>query len=132
MNIQSLSVDIPAGCPNNCGFCVSKMHHEDYPNLIFKKYEKTSDKDFIKNEYMKRLEFARDNGCNTLLITSTGEPTTELHFIADLIEMNKKLSSPFKIIELQTSGIKLGDKDFYAISIFLEISTISLSLSNIF
>ena len=36
MVIQSLSVAVPAPCPNACGFCVSRMHSEDYPDHIEK------------------------------------------------------------------------------------------------
>lgn len=33
MKIQSLSVVVPnQKCINNCAFCVSKMHTEDYTN----------------------------------------------------------------------------------------------------
>ena len=36
MEVQSLSICVPGGCPNNCKFCVSKMHDETYPNQIEK------------------------------------------------------------------------------------------------
>jgi len=35
MIIQSLSIVVPAPCPNSCQFCVSKMHIDDtYQNQI--------------------------------------------------------------------------------------------------
>lgn len=55
MNIQSLSVCVPAGCPNRCKFCVSRLHHNNY---------KHDNYDHID---VDRLEFARDNGCNSVI-----------------------------------------------------------------
>ena len=51
MEIQSLSICVPGGCPNNCHFCVSKMHREEYKNLIDTK--KILKDDFYINEYKK-------------------------------------------------------------------------------
>ena len=35
MNIQSLSIVVPThGCMNQCKFCVSRMHKEEYEDLI--------------------------------------------------------------------------------------------------
>jgi 2-iminoacetate synthase ThiH len=72
MKIQSLSVVVPAKkCVNNCPFCVSKMHNEDYENMMYSGnlYYNLYEKDFIR-----RLDFARDNGCNTVMLTGDCEP----------------------------------------------------------
>jgi len=35
MKIQSLSIVVPnKKCINDCKFCVSKMHNEEYPNML--------------------------------------------------------------------------------------------------
>ena len=72
MKIQSLSVVVPnQKCINNCAFCVSKMHTEDYTN---QKEGNARFYDLYERDYVKRLEFARDNGCNTAALTGNSEP----------------------------------------------------------
>ena len=66
MNIQSLSVAVPAGCPNRCRFCVAHMHREEYDNQIEDNF---AFDDLCERDYMRRLAFARDNGFNSLLYT---------------------------------------------------------------
>lgn len=67
MRIQSLSIVVPnKRCVNSCDFCVSRMHGEDYPNMLD---ENLPFYDLYKRDYVRRLEFARDNGCNTVMLT---------------------------------------------------------------
>jgi len=122
MNIQSLSVCVPGGCPNKCKFCVSKMHDNKYPDLLDENYY----------TYRKRLEFSRDNGCNTLIFTGTGEPLYNTDYIYNVLTMNDTIHSPFKWIEIQTSGVcKLDFTEELLKLKRLGLTTVSLSLSSI-
>jgi sulfatase maturation enzyme AslB (radical SAM superfamily) len=124
MNVQSLSIHVPGGCPNRCQFCVSRMHQNKYPDLTTE----------YNNDYVKRLLFARDNNCNTLIFTGSGEPLVNLKFIEKVCFLNSKIISPFKWIEIQTSGYSLSDINMIDIITTLKslgITTISLSLSSV-
>lgn len=129
MQIQSLSVCVPAGCPNNCKFCVSKMHRGDYTNQI---EDNKRFRDLYKTDYKERLAFARDNGCNTLMFTGDGEPMANQSFIEMVGEMNKGLEKPFRMLELQTSGVFINDESLRWMRNDVRINTISLSLSSLF
>lgn len=128
MKIQSLSICVPGGCYNRCKFCVSRMHTEKYINQIEKN---TRFRDLYKKDYKKRLLFARDNGCNTVMLTGSGEPLINRKFIEDFFEWNDNLEAPFRWIEIQTSGVSIDDEYLR----FLRnggVNTISLSLSSVF
>ena len=126
MNIQSLSVVVPTGeCWNHCPFCVSRMHNEDYGNSIF------PINGFYEPQecYLNRMQFVRDEGCNSMIITGTAEPQQNMRFINSLLEWNRMLRTPFYNIALQTtgSGIKKGHLARMAT---LGLTTLSLSISS--
>lgn len=79
MNIQSLSVVVPnKSCINNCAFCVSKMHCDSYKNQMD---DNLPFFDLYLKDYLKRLEFARHNGCNTVMLTGNSEPQQNRKFL---------------------------------------------------
>lgn len=158
MKVQSLSVVVPTKnhCVNKCAFCVSRTHtnpYEDRINLMVKSIEDNKStikefnskfydtnsfniKDFIKNhieakDYFNRLQFARDNGCNVIVLTGTGEPVQNMKFIEFFSEVNNTLKTPFKSIEVQTTGVLLDEEKLIKLR-NLGITTISFSISNIF
>lgn len=123
MNIQSLSIVVPThGCMNQCKFCVSRMHKEEYPNLITEKYN------LMEDHYINRMAFARDNGCNTVMLTGQGEPQQNMEFLKKFGKMNKKLDKPFRNIEIQTTGAKF-DIDFFMALVEIGVTTVSFSVS---
>ena len=128
MTVQSLSIAVPAGCPNACRFCVSRMHEEDYTNQIEKNLRF---RDLYKRDYRDRLAFARDNGCNSLIFTGDGEPLMNRRFIEETADLNASLGLPFRILELQTSGATLDDEALRWLRNTIRVSTISLSLSSV-
>ena len=69
MNIQSLSVCVPTvKCTNNCKFCCSAGHNDiQYKN------------NNMPDEFFKRLQFARDNGCNVAILTGECEPLQQYY-----------------------------------------------------
>lgn len=129
MKIQSLSVCVPSGCPNDCKFCVAKMHRGDYTNQIEKNKRF---RHLYRQDYHDRLAFARDNGCNTLMFTGDGEPLVNQNFIEMVGEMNKTLDKPFRMLELQTSGVFINEDSLRWMRNEVRINTISLSLSSLF
>jgi len=125
MKIQSLSIVVPTRkCINNCPFCVSKTHESDYDNMI-------SDPLF-NEDYIERLEYARDLGTNTIILTGTGEALQNKKFMNDFAYFNKSLKKPFYNIELQTTGVLLDDNTLEWLRNIIRVKTISLSVSNLF
>ena len=133
MEIQSLSIVVPTkGCVCKCKTCVSRIHgHEEhYQNTIEQSVDETTW--YFKEEYRRRLEFARDNGCNTMVLTGApGESLQNMDFLKKLTQWNQTLRKPFYWIELQTTGVMLNDLNFEQLRI-MGVSTISLSNFNIF
>lgn len=135
MLIQSLSVVVPTkGCVNDCPFCVSKLHVSKYadPSLGDSLYDDNdSSGGSMNGRYFDRLNFARDNDCNTMMITGTGEALQNRSFLFYLFKVNNMLHRPFRWIELQTTGVYLTDENLQ----FLKdhgVNTISLSVADIF
>lgn len=129
MKIQSLSLAVPAGCINDCKFCVAKIHRGTYVNQL------DCNKPFYDlylEDYERRLQFARDNGCNIVMITGDGEPLLNRRYLETFSMINKKMQSPFRWIELQTSGVTLDRNYLRFLRNTVWVNTISLSLSDIF
>jgi hypothetical protein len=128
MKIQSLSIVVPnKKCINNCAFCVAKMQTEDYKNQMDVNLPFY---DLYQADYAKRLEFARDNGCNTIILTGNSEPQQNRHFLQMFGTMNANLSNPFRWIELQTTGVLLDEPYLRFLRNHVGVSTISLSISS--
>ena len=160
MKIQSLSIVVPTKnkCVNSCKFCVSRTHtnpykdrlnripqyfldstdfNNKYPNSVnaMVDYHREKIESILNSleykDYFNRLQFARDNGCNVVVLTGTGEPIQNLTFIEFFSVINSKLVTPFKSIELQTTGVMLNEENLLKLRQF-GVTTISFSISNIF
>ena len=147
MKIQSLSIHVPTdGCINKCKGCVSRMHKSPYKNRIgpgvaFNGVSKSSDTldeiedwKYAKRDYQNRLEFAKENKVNTLILTGTGEPLQNTEFLYWLLTGD---NAKFQWIELQTTGNYLMDlfssyKTYFSLLKEFNVSTISLSLWDMF
>lgn len=128
MKIQSLSVVVPnKKCINDCKFCVSKMHNEDYKDQL--NYNLPFYDLYIK-DYLKRLEYARDNGCNTIMLTGNSEPQQNRQFLMMFGLLNQMLEKPFRNIEMQTTGTLLDENYLRFLRNHVGVSVISLSLSS--
>lgn len=126
MNIQSLSVCVPANrCINDCKFCCSKMHTADYEDFFndVKHYSSYSD------DMRKRLQYARENGCNTCMMTGNNEPQQNVGFLKLFGEINKNLTSPFLNIEMQTSGAFIDAKFIDFLKYTVGITTMAISVA---
>lgn len=126
MKIQSLSVVVPAGrCINNCKFCVAQMVEEPYLDQL------DSNKpfyDLYQRDFLRRLDFARDNGCNTVMLTGNAEPQQNRPFLEKFGTLNAQLERPFRWIEMQTTGVLLDDGYLRFLRNHVGISTISVSI----
>lgn len=107
MKIQSLSVVVPNKvCINHCASCPSRMHDNNYPIFID---ENWPDFDIHLKDYIKRLEYARDNGCNVLMLTGTSEPQQSRKFLTWFGMMMQMMKMPFRSIEMQCTGALLNE-----------------------
>lgn len=133
MQIQSLSVVVPnKRCVNKCPFCVSRMVNSDiYPNLM-----DINDPHYDINvrEYLKRLRYVADSGCQTLMLTGTSEPQQNKQFLATFALLHQQIGSPFTNIEMQTTGFRLDcDRDYIRfLRNFVGVNTIALSINSLY
>lgn len=116
MKVQSTSIMVTSKCSNNCKFCSARMR---------KPKKNTHDNRNIGHEFVKRLSF-----------TGTGEPLMDVQALKDIARSNRQLPSPYKWIEIQTSGITehgyLDEKSAKFLYDEIGVTTVSLSLSDIF
>lgn len=126
---QSLSIVVPnKKCINNCKFCVSRMHTNDYTNRMD---GNSPFYDLYLADYMKRLEYARDNDVNTLMLTGCSEPQQNRRFLTDFGLMMMLMERPFRNIEMQTTGYGLDKNYLRFLRNHVGINTISLSISSL-
>ena len=138
MKIQSLSIVVPSnGCINKCPFCVSRMVGSNgYENLMDINHPHY---DINVREYLKRMRFVADNGCQTLMLTGTAEPQQNKQFLATFALLHQQIGSPFTNIEMQTTGygfqglndyIEEGDRNYIRfLRNFVGVNTIALSIN---
>ena len=126
MRIQSLSIAVPAGCGNRCKFGVCYMHRNKFVNQI---EQNTRFYDLYEKDYINRMAYARDNGCNSVMLTGDGEPLFNREFLKFFTHCNRALAQPFRQIELQTSGQTLDDEYLRFLRNTVGVSVISLSIS---
>ena len=130
MKIQSLSVVVPnANCVNACKFCVACMSHDE---LLYK-IQMDSNLPFYDlylKDYLKRLEFCRDNGVNTVMLTGNSEPQQNRKFLTDFGIFMMLLDRPFRCIEMQTTGVLLDSNYLRFLRNHVGVNTISLSVSS--
>ncbi len=128
MKIQSLSIAVPGRtCINNCKFCVSRMHCGEYLNCI-----DTANASFpvAVNEYLARLNYARDNGCNAVMLTGNCEPQQNRNFLKTLGFIFRMMENPFRQIEIQTTGTLLDEEYLQFLRDWVNVTTISVSVSS--
>lgn len=130
MNVQSLSICVPCGCPNKCPFCVSRMRDAKVGRNMLK-YNNCEDRSLAERMILDRMNFARDNDCNTVILTGTGEPMTNVEFLKDFGHWNKTLDKPFRWIEIQTSGVNMNRNTIIFLRDVVGVNTISLSCVDI-
>lgn len=128
MKAQSLSVVVPnQKCINNCAFCVSKMSADTYKNQMD---DNLPFFDLYVKDYLKRLEFAQRNGCNTLMLTGDSEPQQNRKFLTYFGLFMQMMRNPFDWIEMQTTGVLLDQNYLRFLRNHVGVNVISLSVSS--
>lgn len=128
MNIQSLSVVVPnPSCINHCAFCVSCMREESYKDQM---NDNLPFFDLYLKDYIKRLEFARKNGCNTVMLTGNSEPQQNRKFLTYFGLFQQMMKDPFQWVEMQTTGIMLDRNYLRFLRNHVGVNLISVSLSS--
>lgn len=130
MQIQSLSVVVPSGtkgnvCINHCESCPGRMHDSPYANCMS---ENVPGFGYHVQEYIKRLEFARHNGCNTVMLTGSSEPQQNRKFLAYFGMMQKMMKDPFQWVEMQTTGTGINAEYIDFLRSHVGLSLLSLSV----
>lgn len=131
MKVQSASLDVPGGCPNNCKFCVTELWKKgDIPMLENAFDFKSDDFEWTKKAFRERLIYLRQHDVDTIVFTgSASEALFNKKYLGLFHEVNESLGNDkFINIELQTSGVGLDDN-----YLFLEeigVKTISLSVAS--
>ncbi len=118
--IGSLQITVPAGCMNDCGFCVYRQHATKF------KTEWKSDHERWCKEVEKRLRYAADR-VEAVMITSHGEPTLNMTYIEDIMGILKRATPWLAHVEIQTSGVGLTEENLDFLY-ELGVRVISLSL----
>ncbi|MHA1909707.1 MAG: radical SAM protein [Candidatus Thorarchaeota archaeon] len=101
--IGSLQVTVPAGCMNDCGFCVYRQHATKFKTLWNKDHERWA------KEIEIRLRYAADRVA-AVMITSHGEPTINVNYIRDFMEILNRVTPKLAQVEIQTSGVGLTEE----------------------
>lgn len=129
MKAQSLSVVVPnPQCINTCKFCVSKMSANQYKNQMD---DNLPFFDLYVKDYLKRLSFAKDNGCNTVMLTGDSEPQQNRKFLTYFGLFMQMMNDPFEWIEMQTTGILLDANYLRFLRNHVGVNVISLSISSL-
>jgi len=131
MNIQSASLDVPAPCPNNCKFCVTKLWRKGDLEMLNNAFIFDDDHQIIFNEFHERMLYLRQQNVDTIIFTgSNSEPVYNKKYLKMFNASNLKLgNNKFINIELQTSGIGLIEElEFLK---YIGVKTISLSLASL-
>ena len=126
MNIQSLSVCVPAKkCINDCKFCCSKMHTSDYED----RFSNIGNYFRYSEDMKKRIEYARENGCNTCMLTGNNEPQQNREYLKIFSEVNRSVKYPFLNIEMQTTGAFIDDDYLDFLKVSVGVTTVAVSVA---
>ncbi len=131
MIIQTMSIVVPTKnrCVNDCEFCVSKTHTNEYADRF--KDKDSSEFLLYKSDLRRRFNYAKLHNIDTIILTGTGEALQNIPFLLMVDSILKEMNDPFPRIELQTSGVMLTDVNLHILR-QIGVSTISLSISDIF
>lgn len=128
MKAQSLSVVVPnQHCINSCQFCVSRMNDTKYKNQMD---DNLPFFDLYLKDYLKRLNFAKKNGCNTVMLTGDSEPQQNRKFLTYFGLFMQMMHDPFEWIEMQTTGVLLDANYLRFLRNHVGVNVISLSISS--
>jgi hypothetical protein len=131
--LGSIQVVVPpmtscAKCINKCGFCNAMMSGFDIPAM---QSFTVGDEAF----YKLQLEYARERGIDTLVITGVTEPQQNWPFLVFLGKIIKSFNHPdsrflpFRKVEFQTTGTILEERHLLRLKDEIGVTRINLSTS---
>lgn len=127
--IQSLSICCPAKkCINHCETCTARQHDNPYVDKFNGSRCQTFE---YWNDVIKRMQYAQDKGCTTVMLTGSVEPQQNRRWLEGLYLAMKSLPKPFLNIEMQTTGAFI-DKDYLLFLKSMGVTTLAISTFNIF
>ena len=127
--IQSLSICCPAKkCINHCETCTARQHDNPYEDKFNGSRHDTFE---YWNDVIKRMQYAQDKGCTTLMLTGSVEPQQNRRWLEGLYLAMKSLPKPFLNIEMQTTGAFIDD-DYLAFLKAIGVTTLAISTFNVF
>ena len=103
------------------------MHPEDYKNQMD---DNLPFFDLYLKDYLKRLDFAQRNGCNTVMLTGNSEPQQNRKFLTYFGLFMQLMKHPFDWIEMQTTGALLDNNYLRFLRNHVGVNIISLSVSS--
>lgn len=126
--VQSLSVVVPnKKCINNCAFCVSKMHCNDFTNMMD---DNKPFYDLYLKDYLDRLNYCKERDIDTIMLTGDSEPQQNRNFLTYFGLFMQLMDHPFHKIEIQTTGTLIDRNYLRFLRNHVGVNTIALSLSS--
>lgn len=127
--IQSLSICCPAKkCINHCETCTARQHDNPYEDKFNGSRYDTFE---YWNDVIKRMQYAQDKGCTTVMLTGSVEPQQNRRWLEGLYLAMKSLPKPFLNIEMQTTGAFI-DADYLDFLKAIGVTTLAISTFNVF
>jgi hypothetical protein len=80
------------------------------------------------DQAVARLNFVRDNGCNTVVLTGEIEPQQNQQFLVAFGQMLRAMRNPFLNVEMQTTGVEINPVVLQFIRDQARVNTVSLSV----
>ncbi|MBD3407790.1 MAG: radical SAM protein [Candidatus Lokiarchaeota archaeon] len=101
--IGSLQITVPAGCMNDCPFCVYRQHATRFRTTWQSNHARWS------REIERRIRYAASRVA-AIMITSHGEPTININYIRDIMKIINRVAPELTHVEIQTSGVGVDDE----------------------
>lgn len=127
INIKPLYIHVPGqACATPCAYCMTRSYtlrpssclDENSPRYVL-----------CKQDFYKRMAFARDDGCNAIFIVGDCEPQKNRAFLERITIINNMLPRPFRIVELTTTGRNLTREYLYFLRSVIGVTTIDLNVA---
>lgn len=127
ISIKPLYIHVPGqACATPCAYCMTRSYmlrpssclDENSPRYVL-----------CKQDFYKRMAFARDVGCNAIFIVGDCEPQKNRAFLERITIINNMLARPFRIIELTTTGRNLTKEYLYFLRSVIGVTTIDLNVA---
>ena len=101
------------------------MHTADYED----RFTKVNSYHQYSEDIKKRIIYARENGCNTCMLTGNNEPQQNKEFLKVFGEINRSIRNPFLNIEMQTTGAFIDDDYFDFLKFSVGVTTVAVSVA---